>query len=160
MEERERGGCSSRTLPKGRSPSFWGPLSLLWVSQLVPGQEGVCILSEQQRGFNPLLPAFKHYLFCSPWLLFNYVLFGKSFQGCLCIYLEDGSKLWIAVIKTRTMNAHTRLDLNTSSLIWEYWNRNRIQKVGGWNFGLVWQACIENKTVWRVFWEISKITDR
>lgn len=34
-----------------------------------------------------------------------------------CIYLEEGSRLWIAVINRRTMNAHTKLDLNTSSLI-------------------------------------------
>lgn len=33
------------------------------------------------------------------------------------IYLEEGSKLCIAVIKRRTINAQTKFDLNTSSLI-------------------------------------------
>lgn len=38
------------------------------------------------------------------------------------IYLEEGSKLCIAVINRRTINAQTKFDLNTSSLIWEYCN--------------------------------------
>lgn len=43
----------------------------------------------------------------------------------LCInYLAEGSKLCIPVMKKRTMKAHTRLDLNTSSLIWEYCRGN------------------------------------
>lgn len=29
----------------------------------------------------------------------------------------------MVVMKTSTMKAHTRLDLKTSSLIWEYWKR-------------------------------------
>ena len=33
------------------------------------------------------------------------------------IYLEEGSKLCIAVINRRTINAQTKFDLNTSSLI-------------------------------------------
>lgn len=44
------------------------------------------------------------------------------------IYLEEGSKLWIVVINTRTINAHTKFDLNTSSRIWEYWNKNKKKK--------------------------------
>lgn len=44
---------------------------------------------------------------------------------CTCVfYLAEGSKLCIPVMKTRTMKAHTRLDLNTSSLIWEYCRGN------------------------------------
>lgn len=43
----------------------------------------------------------------------------------LRIYLEEGSKLCIAVINRRTMNAHTKFDLNTSSLIWEYCDLKR-----------------------------------
>lgn len=35
-------------------------------------------------------------------------------------YLVEGSRLWIVVMKMSTMKAHTRLDLKTSSLIWEY----------------------------------------
>ena len=35
-------------------------------------------------------------------------------------YLVDGSRLCMVVMKMRTMKAHTRFDLNTSSLIWEY----------------------------------------
>lgn len=35
-------------------------------------------------------------------------------------YLAEGSRLWMVVMKMSTMKAHTRLDLNTSSLIWEY----------------------------------------
>ena len=38
----------------------------------------------------------------------------------LRFYLAEGSKLWMVVMKMSTMKAHTRLDLNTSSLIWEY----------------------------------------
>lgn len=44
------------------------------------------------------------------------------------IYLEEGSKLWIVVINTRTINAHTKFDLNTSSRIWEYWNKKKKKK--------------------------------
>lgn len=38
-------------------------------------------------------------------------------------YLVEGRRLWMVVMKTSTMKAHTRLDLKTSSLIWEYWKR-------------------------------------
>lgn len=36
------------------------------------------------------------------------------------LYLAEGSRFWMVVMKMSTMKAHTRLDLNTSSLIWEY----------------------------------------
>lgn len=54
----------------------------------------------------------------------------------LC-YLAEGSRLWMVVMKMSTMKAHTRLDLNTSSLIWEYWEeeeqreRERRKEEGG-----------------------------
>lgn len=43
-------------------------------------------------------------------------------------YLADGSRLWMVVMKMSTMKAHTRLDLNTSSLICEYCNMSRRER--------------------------------
>lgn len=48
---------------------------------------------------------------CAPKCAFRYI------EIYFCIYLEEGSKLWIVVINTRTINAHTKFDLNTSSRI-------------------------------------------
>lgn len=50
------------------------------------------------------------------------------FQLSVPSYLVEGSRLWMVVMKTSTMKAHTKLDLNTSSLIWEYCNSMRKYK--------------------------------
>lgn len=49
---------------------------------------------------------------------------GYGHQYMYMFYLAEGSKLCIPVMKKRTMKAHTRLDLNTSSRIWEYCRGN------------------------------------
>ncbi len=49
---------------------------------------------------------------------------GYGHQYMYMFYLVEGSKLCIPVMKKRTMKAHTRLDLNTSSRIWEYCRGN------------------------------------